>query len=141
MKNFGTEAVMGVPGHDQRDYEFAIQNNLPIIPVIEHNCKQGAYLGDGKHTNSDFINGLNIHEASEKMIDYLVKNNLGKTTTVYRLQDWIFSRQRYWGEPFPIIFDQNQRAFLVSDLPLVLPTLNNYLPNRSELPPLANATD
>lgn len=141
MKNFGTGAVMGVPAHDQRDYEFAIQNNLPIIPVIQHNCKQGAYLGDGKHTNSDFINGLNIHEASEKMIDYLVKNNLGKTTTVYRLQDWIFSRQRYWGEPFPIIFDQNQRAFLVSDLPLVLPALNNYLPNRNGLPPLANATD
>ncbi|WP_027119390.1 leucine--tRNA ligase [[Mycoplasma] testudinis] len=142
LNNFGTGIVMGVPAHDDRDFEFAQTNHLPIINVIENDFNLNkAYTGDGKHLNSEFINGLNNDAANEKMLSYLVQNKIGKTMVVYRLQDWIFSRQRYWGEPFPILFDNNNKAFLVEDLPLVLPPLQNYAPNKDGLAPLANAKE
>lgn len=142
LKNYGTGIVMGVPAHDQRDFEFAKQNNLAIVQVVLHdNVNESAYAGDGVHINSDFLNGLNNAAAIQAASSYIVNNHLGHETTFYKLRDWIFSRQRYWGEPFPILFDDNKKVLLVEDLPLVLPEMESFLPNKDGLPPLANATD
>src|SRR5690606_11067373 len=93
-----------VPGHDERDYEFAKQFGLPIIEVVEGgNIAEGAYSGDGAHVNSDFLNGLRNEEAIKKMIAWLQENGKGRGKVSYRLRDWLFSRQRYWGEPIPIL--------------------------------------
>ncbi|UTS71141.1 leucine--tRNA ligase [Mycoplasma bradburyae] len=141
ISDYGTGAVMGVAAHDERDYNFANKYNLEIIPVIK--ADSYPYLGDGSHINSDFINGLDNDQAINKIIDYLEKNNIGSKKTNYKLRDWIFSRQRYWGEPFPVVFDENNNCHLLKDeqLPLKLPELKDFSPNKQGLPPLANASD
>ena len=102
MMGYGTGAIMAVPAHDSRDYEFANKFNIDIIPVIEGDTLP--YTGDGKYINSDILNGMtNKDEAVHKMIDYLEENKIGRPKVNYRLQDWIFSRQRFWGEPIPLI--------------------------------------
>lgn len=101
LAGYGTGAIMAVPGHDERDYEFAKQFDLPIIEVVEGgNIAEGAYSGDGAHVNSDFLNGLRNEEAIKKMIAWLEENGKGRGKVSYRLRDWLFSRQRYWGSRF-----------------------------------------
>ena len=95
---------MAVPAHDERDYEFAKKYNLEIIEVLKGgNIEKEAYVEDGLHINSEFLNGLNKEEAIKKSIEFLEKESIGKRKTTYKLRDWLFSRQRYWGEPIPII--------------------------------------
>src|SRR5690606_4435657 len=104
LKTYGTGAIMAVPAHDQRDYEFAKKFDLPIVEVVKGgDISQEAFVGDGEHVNSDFINGMNNEEAIETMINWLEENGIGKRKVTYKLRDWLFSRQRYWGEPIPII--------------------------------------
>ena len=137
LTDYGTGIVMGVPAHDERDYEFATKFNLPIQYVIE--CDQnGVYTGDGKHINSDIINGLNKADASKVIIECLVKNNLGCEHVTYKLKDWLFSRQRYWGEPFPIVFDENNKPHLVKELPLLLPLIKDIKLSSTGESPLVN---
>lgn len=135
----GTGIVMGVPAHDERDYEFAKKFNLPITYVIE--CEQdGAYTKDGKHIHSDFLNGKSNLEASKSVLDYLVKNKIGYSHTTYKLKDWLFSRQRYWGEPFPIVFDKNNKPTLIKELPVLLPHIENIKLSHTGESPLVNDT-
>ncbi len=141
LKDYATGSIMAVPAHDERDYNFAVKYNLPITKVIDVNDSQLPYIGDGKHINSDFLNGLNNKLAKDKMIDYLTKNNLGKSHVTYKMKDWLFSRQRYWGEPFPIIFDENNKPHLVKDLPLILPPCDDYKPSNDGKSPLSKLTD
>lgn len=142
MMNYGTGAIMAVPAHDDRDFEFATKFNIPIIEVIKGgNIKEEAYTGDGEMINSDFLNGIdNKKEAIDKMIKYLNDNNLGKIKTNYRLQDWIFSRQRFWGEPIPMIHcdDCGWVPVPEKDLPVVLPDVAEYEPTDNGDSPLAN---
>lgn len=121
LSTYGTGAVMGVPGHDARDFEFALKYDLPILKVIE--AEETPFSGDGVHINSEFINGLNNKEAMELVIDWLEKNGSGEATTNYKLRDWVFSRQRYWGEPFPIIHWENGEIELLEELPVILPNI------------------
>ena len=141
LKDYATGSIMAVPAHDERDYNFAVKYNLPITKVIDVNDSQLPYIGDGKHINSDFLNGLNNKLAKDKMIDYLTKNDLGKSHVTYKMKDWLFSRQRYWGEPFPIIFDENNKPHLVKDLPLMLPPCDDYKPSNDGKSPLSKLTD
>lgn len=141
LKDYATGSIMAVPAHDERDYNFAVKYNLPITKVIDVNDSQLPYIGDGKHINSDFLNGLNNKLAKDKMIDYLTKNNLGKSHVTYKMKDWLFSRQRYWGEPFPIVFDENNKPHLVKDLPLILPPCDDYKPSNDGKSPLSKLTD
>src|SRR5699024_7349963 len=102
--SYGSGAIMAVPAHDERDYEFAVQFDLPIVEVVEGgDITKEAYTEDGKLINSDFLNGLSKDDAITKMIEWLEENNKGTKKISYRLRDWLFSRQRYWGEPIPII--------------------------------------
>ena len=129
LMSYGTGAIMAVPGHDQRDYEFASKFNLPIVEVVSGgNLEEEAYLGQGAIVNSDFINGLTVEEAIEKMIKWLENNDLGKRKTNYKLRDWVFSRQRYWGEPIPLVDckDCGWVPLDEKDLPLILPEVENY---------------
>ena len=142
LATYGTGAIMAVPAHDERDYEFAKKFNLEIIPVIDGgdiSCE--AYVGDGLHINSEFLNGLNKEDAINKMIDWLEENNLGTKHINYRLREWIFARQRYWGEPIPIIHLENGQDILETNLPLVLPELEDYSPSKDGASPLEKATD
>ena len=142
LATYGTGAIMAVPAHDERDYEFAKKFNLEIIPVIDGgdiSCE--AYVGDGLHINSEFLNGLNKEDAINKMIDWLEENNLGTKHINYRLREWIFARQRYWGEPIPIIHLENGQDILEANLPLVLPELEDYSPSKDGASPLEKATD
>ncbi len=144
MMNYGTGAIMAVPAHDTRDYEFAHKFNIPIIPVIDGgNIEMEAYTGDGLHINSEFLNGLNKQDAIDKMISYLETNGIGKKKTNYRLQDWVFSRQRFWGEPIPIINCPKCGYVSVpeSELPVVLPDVTEYEPTDNGESPLAKITD
>lgn len=138
LKDHGTGIVMGVPAHDERDYQFAKKYNLPITFVIECENHNEAFVKDGIHINSQLINGLNNKDASKTIIDYLTKNNLGKQHTTYKLKDWIFSRQRYWGEPFPIVFDENNKPILVKELPIELPYIKNLKLSKTGESPLVN---
>ena len=141
LATYGTGVVMGTPAHDERDYAFALAHDLPIVPVIAvPSTHKLPYVEDGKHINSEFLNGLTNAEAITTMTDWLTKHNLGQKHTTYKLRDWVFSRQRYWGEPFPILYDENNRAHLDNNLPVVLPAMTDYRPNPDGLPPLANAT-
>lgn len=142
--SYGTGAVMAVPAHDERDFEFANAFGLPIKEVVAGgDVSKAAYTGDGEHVNSDFLNGLNKQEAVEKMIVWLEKNGAGQRKVTYRLRDWLFSRQRYWGEPIPIIHweDGSMSALDESELPLVLPDLEEIKPSGTGESPLANAKD
>ncbi|MDR1235265.1 MAG: leucine--tRNA ligase [Mycoplasmataceae bacterium] len=141
LNSYATGMVMGVPAHDQRDYEFALKYKLPIKFIIKTERLDKAFEGDGIHINSLLIDGLHNEAASKKIIDYLIEHKIGKEHITYKLKDWIFSRQRYWGEPFPIIFDGNQKPHLVKQLPLLLPKATNIKPSHTGESPLANLAD
>ncbi|WP_062233665.1 leucine--tRNA ligase [Fictibacillus sp. FJAT-27399] len=144
LATYGTGAIMAVPGHDERDHEFAVKFDLPIIEVVEGGDVQtAAYAGDGKHVNSDFLNGLEKEEAIEKMNSWLVENNKGEKKITYRLRDWLFSRQRYWGEPIPIILweDGTMTHVPEEELPLRLPIVKEIKPSGTGESPLANVED
>ena len=141
LASYGTGAVMAVPAHDERDYEFATKFNLPIKAVIEDNGEVVVpFYGDGNHINSDFINGLNNEEAIAKVIEFLEENKVGRSKVTYKLRDWLFSRQRYWGEPIPIIHWEDGTMTTVpdSELPLLLPETDNIKPSGTGESPLAN---
>ncbi|MEO2206770.1 leucine--tRNA ligase [Paenibacillus pabuli] len=144
LAGYGTGAVMAVPGHDGRDWEFAKQFGLDIIEVIQGgDVTQEAYAGDGPHVNSDFLNGLNNEEAIAKMIAWLEESGKGQGKTTYRLRDWLFSRQRYWGEPIPILHleDGTMKTVPEDQLPLLLPDIDQIKPSGTGESPLANVTD
>ncbi|WP_313799454.1 leucine--tRNA ligase [Cytobacillus sp.] len=141
LASYGTGAIMAVPGHDERDYEFAKQFNLPIIEVVAGGDVQiEAYTGDGEHVNSGFLNGMNKEDAIEKMIAWLEEKGIGTKKITYRLRDWLFSRQRYWGEPIPIIHweDGTMEAVPEDQLPLILPKTTEIKPSGTGESPLAN---
>ncbi|MET1247318.1 leucine--tRNA ligase [Sporolactobacillus sp. STCC-11] len=141
---YGSGAIMAVPGHDDRDYEFATKFHLPIIEVVAGgDLSKEAYTGDGKHVNSGFLDGLGKKEAITKMIDWLEEHKVGNRKITYRLRDWLFSRQRYWGEPIPIIHmeDGSLKAVPEEELPLRLPKTENIKPSGTGESPLANDTD
>ncbi|MFV0288808.1 MAG: leucine--tRNA ligase [Mycoplasmatales bacterium] len=141
LNTYGTGMVMAVPAHDERDYEFAQKYNLPIMQVIKGEYLP--FLEDGEHINSEFVNGFNITKASQEIITKLEAKNLGKKQINYKLRDWLFSRQRYWGEPFPIYFDKDNKPQLVdeADLPITLPFLDKIEPSQTGESPLLNATE
>ena len=143
LATYGTGAIMAVPAHDQRDYEFATKFGIDIIPVIDGgDISNSAYAGDGLHINSDFLDGLNKADAIDKIIDWLESKNIGKKKINYKLREWIFARQRYWGEPIPIVYlDDEMRALADNDLPLKLPELEDYGPSKTGASPLDKATD
>ena len=143
LSTYGTGAIMAVPAHDERDYAFAKKFNLDIIPVIDGgDITENAYSGDGLHINSDFLNRLNKQDAIDKMIAWLEDNNIGTKKVNYKLREWIFARQRYWGEPIPVIhFDDKIEVLDDSELPLVLPELQDYAPSKNGASPLDKATD
>ena len=141
LMDYGTGAIMAVPAHDERDYEFASHFNLKMLPVIK--SKNLPFVGDGVHINSQgqeiTLNGLNNREACEKIISYLEKTKKGQRHIQYKLRDWLFSRQRYWGEPFPIVTDKKGRQMVVPDeeMPVMLPLVADYEPSEKGEPPLA----
>src|SRR5690625_3973741 len=142
LMSYGTGAIMAVPAHDERDYEFAKKYDLPIVEVVEGgNIAEGPYVEDGKHINSDFINGMYQEEAIQTMIDWLEKNKKGRRQVTYRLRDWLFSRQRYWGEPIPIIHweDGTMTTVPEEELPLKLPEMDEIKPSGTGESPLANS--
>ena len=144
LAEYGYGAIMAVPAHDTRDYEFATKFELPIIEVIQGgDITKEAFTGDGLLVNSPLIDGLKVPEAKKKITAWLVEQGIGKGTVNYRLRDWLFSRQRYWGEPFPLVTlsDGTVRAMPMSDLPVVLPELDAYKPTADGKPPLARATE
>ena len=144
LSSYGTGAIMAVPAHDARDYEFAKKFGIEIIPVLDGgDISKEAYIGDGLHINSDFLNGLNKEEAISKMLIWLEENNLGAKQVNYKLREWIFARQRYWGEPIPIVHldDGNMVTLSEDDLPLILPELEDYKPSKNGASPLEKAAD
>ncbi|WP_317336037.1 leucine--tRNA ligase [Streptococcus orisratti] len=144
LVSYGTGAIMAVPAHDERDWAFAKQFGLDIIPVLEGgNVEEAPYTEDGAHINSDFLDGLNKADAIAKMVAWLEENGLGQEKISYRLRDWLFSRQRYWGEPIPIIHweDGTSTAVPENELPLVLPKTSDIKPSGTGESPLANLTD
>ncbi|GLB46719.1 leucine--tRNA ligase [Philodulcilactobacillus myokoensis] len=144
LESYGTGAIMAVPAHDDRDYAFAKKFDLPIHQVIEGgDISKKAYTKDGKHINSGFLNGMNKKDAIHTAIDWLVKHHDGQKKVNYRLRDWIFSRQRYWGEPIPVIHWENGKTTLVPEdqLPLKLPKTDNLEPSGTGESPLANIKD
>ncbi|MEB2302366.1 leucine--tRNA ligase [Lysinibacillus xylanilyticus] len=144
LVSYGTGAIMAVPAHDERDYEFATEFGLEIIPVLEGgDISKEAFTGDGKHINSDFLDGLNKEEGIAKAIQWLEEKGVGEKKISYRLRDWLFSRQRYWGEPIPMIHweDGTTTAVPESELPLVLPKTDNIRPSGTGESPLANISE
>jgi leucyl-tRNA synthetase len=142
--SYGSGAIMAVPAHDSRDYEFAVKFNLPIIEVLAGgNIEQEAFLGDGPHINSDFLDGLGKQDAIDKMIAWLKERQLGASEINYKLRDWIFSRQRYWGEPFPLLrlADGSIRCLNEDELPVTLPKVTSYEPSGTGESPLATIPD
>ena len=144
LVSYGTGAIMAVPPHDTRDWEFAKQFDLEIIPVLEGgNVEEEAYTEDGLHVNSGFLDGLDKAQAIDKMVEWLEAEGVGNKKVTYRLRDWLFSRQRYWGEPIPIIHweDGTTTAVPEEQLPLVLPVTKDIKPSGTGESPLANLTD
>lgn len=152
LSGYGTGAIMAVPGHDQRDWEFATAFGLPIVEVISGgDVTEAAYTGDGTLVNSDYLNGLSVEEAKATVIGRLEADGHGTGTVQYKLRDWLFARQRYWGEPFPIVYDEDgaPHALPESMLPVQLPELDDFAPvtfdpddaDSEPSPPLAKATD
>jgi len=144
LAGYGTGAIMAVPGHDQRDWEFAKQFDLPIIEVVAGGeLENEAYAGDGPHTNSGFLDGLNNEAAIAAMIEKLEQTGQGKGKVTYRLRDWLFSRQRYWGEPIPILHleDGTMKPVPEDQLPLLLPDVDQIKPSGTGESPLANVTE
>ncbi len=141
LMSYGTGAIMAVPGQDQRDWDFAKEYDLSIIRTVDpqDGFDGEAYLGHGPAINSEFLNGLNIADAKKKIISWLEQKNKGQGTIQYKLRDWLFSRQRYWGEPIPIIhYDDESKPLDESELPLVLPEVDKYEPSGTGESPLAN---
>ena len=144
LAEYGYGAIMAVPAHDTRDYEFAKTFDLPIIEVISGgNIEEEAYTGDGTLVNSQILDGLNVADAKKKIAAWLEERGLGNGTINYKLRDWLFSRQRYWGEPFPLVRtnDGNVQVVPMKDLPVLLPELDDYRPTEDGMPPLARAED
>lgn len=144
LAGYGTGAIMAVPGHDPRDWEFAKQFDLPIVEVVQGgDVSKEAYAGDGAHVNSEFLNGLNNEQAIARMIEHLEANGKGQGKVTYRLRDWLFSRQRYWGEPIPILHleDGTMKTVPEDQLPLLLPEVDEIKPSGTGESPLANVTD
>lgn len=144
LAGYGTGAIMAVPAHDERDYEFAKKFGIEIIQVLEGgDISKEAWTQDGVHINSDFLNGLNKEDAIATMITWLEEHHCGQKKINYRLREWIFARQRYWGEPIPVInFDDGTSVALSDDeLPLILPPLEDYSPSKTGASPLDKATD
>ncbi|ARJ38060.1 leucine--tRNA ligase [Sporosarcina ureae] len=144
LATYGTGAIMAVPAHDERDYEFAKKFDLPIVEVVAGgNIEEEAYAGEGEHVNSDFLNGLGKEEAISKSIEWFEENGTGERKITYRLRDWLFSRQRYWGEPIPVIHWEDGTMTTVdeSELPLMLPVTDNIKPSGTGESPLANITE
>jgi len=150
--SYGTGAIMAVPAHDERDFEFATKFDLPIIPVVEppnpeqaELVKQGkfCFVGDGRAINSGRFDGLSTSDFKEHITNWLEEQGLGKKSVNYKLRDWLFSRQRYWGEPFPILHTEKDQVIALSqqDLPLKLPVVDDYKPTGTGEPPLANVDD
>lgn len=143
LTSYGTGAIMAVPAHDTRDYEFAKKFGISIIQVLEGgDISKEAYTGDGLHINSGFLNGLDKRQATQKMLDWLKTNNCGNAAVTYKLREWIFARQRYWGEPMPVIHMENGETFILDDveLPLTLPEMSDYKAHGGNAP-LENAKD
>ena len=144
LTGYGTGAIMAVPAHDSRDYAFAKLFNLPIIQLLEGgDISTEAYEGDGRHINSGFLNGLDKAEGMKQAIDYAEKNGFGRAKVNFKLRDWVFSRQRYWGEPIPMVYCEHcgWQPMDEKDLPLELPMVTDFLPNDEGDSPLAKATD
>ena len=144
LASYGTGAIMAVPAHDTRDYEFAKKFGLDIIPVLEGcNIEEAAWTEDGLHINSEFLNGMNKEDAINTMLKWLEEHHCGNAKTTYKLRDWLFSRQRYWGEPIPIVLmeDGTKRTVDISELPLELPETTNFKPNESGESPLSHCED
>ena len=146
LLGYGTGAVMGVPGHDERDLEFAQQFDIPILPVVQAPGQTAeesiGFIGDGIAINSPIIDGLPTPEAKAKMLTWLEQHGHGAPSVRYKLRDWLFSRQRYWGEPFPIVWRNGQHeALSESELPLKPPSLEDFKPAGTGEPPLAKAKD
>ena len=144
LASYGTGAIMAVPAHDTRDYEFATKFGLNIIPVLEGgDVSKEAFTGDGVHINSGFLNGLGLEEAKNKVIKYLEDNKIGERKINYKLRDWVFSRQRYWGEPIPMVYCNDCGWVPVDekDLPLTLPDVKDFLPGEDGESPLARHTE
>jgi len=144
LATYGTGAVMAVPGHDARDYEFARRFGLPIVEVVAGgDLEKQAFVDDGVNVNSDFLDGLPTPKAKERMAEWLEANGKGEATVNYKLRDWLFSRQRYWGEPFPVFHLEDGTTKLVpeSDLPVLLPDLEDFKPSGEFEPPLARVHD
>jgi leucyl-tRNA synthetase len=144
LMSYGSGAIMAVPAHDERDYEFAKEFDLPIVEVVVGgNVEKEAYTGDGDHVNSDFLDGMGKVEAITKAISWLEEKNIGTKKVTYRLRDWLFSRQRYWGEPIPVIHWEDGTTTTVpeSELPLVLPKTTEIKPSGTGESPLANISE
>ncbi len=146
LMTYGTGAIMAVPGHDERDHDFATTFGIPIVEVIsggEKPIDEEAYEGDGVCVNSDFLNGLQVDDAKEKMINWLENEMKGKRQVQYKLRDWLFSRQRYWGEPFPLVHLDDGTIIQLPDnqLPIELPPIDAYKPTEDGKPPLARADE
>ncbi len=143
LTSYGTGAIMAVPAHDTRDYEFAKKFNIPVVAVLNGgNIEQEAFTGDGKHINSEFLNGLNKEDAIAKMLGWLEEKGCGKKAVTYKLREWIFARQRYWGEPLPVIHLEDGEVVLLEDelLPLILPEMSDYKAHGGNAP-LENAKE
>lgn len=144
LSTYGTGAIMAVPAHDQRDYEFAKRFDLAIVPVLEGgNVAEEAFVGDGLHINSEFLDGLDKDTAIKTMNEWLVENGVGESVVSYRLRDWLFARQRYWGEPIPVIHWEDGTTTTVpeNELPLLLPKTDKIKPSGTGESPLANIED
>jgi len=143
LMTYGSGAIMAVPGHDQRDWEFAKKFELPILEVVSGgDISKEAWSGDGKLVNSGMLDGLDVPAAKDKIINWLESENHGRPTVNYKLRDWLFSRQRYWGEPFPIVHtDKGPELLPENELPVVLPEIERYQPTKDGEPPLARAED
>lgn len=146
LASYGTGAIMAVPAHDERDHEFATTYALPIVEVIsgsESSVQEAAYSGDGRLVNSDFLDGLGVEDAKAKIITWLDSKGYGVAREQYRLRDWLFSRQRYWGEPFPIVHCEDGSVVTLPEeaLPVTLPSVDQYKPTDDGQPPLARAGD
>jgi leucyl-tRNA synthetase len=142
LYGYGTGAVMAVPAHDQRDFEFAKKNHLPIRQVIEGDISEKAMVDDGRHVASDFINGMLNEPAKQAITDRLVALKKGYAKTNYKLRDWLFSRQRYWGEPIPVLISKKDGEIVplkIGELPLLLPELKDFKPSGTGASPLAQA--
>lgn len=146
LGSYGSGAVMAVPAHDERDYAFALKHNLPIIEVVKGgDISKAAFTEDGVHINSGVADGMMIKEAKEAIVNLLVEKEAGRIKVNYKLRDWIFSRQRYWGEPIPVVHEDGDEykihALDFKDLPLVLPELDDYTPAGDGKPPLSKAKE